>query len=60
MRMKEENFVCICDCHIIDTYRDEPENSGPTHAGEGNTSELRETVFLGRERSKLRRKKSKK
>lgn len=39
---------------------DEPENSGPTHAGEGNTSELRETVFLGRERSKLRRKKSKK
>lgn len=53
--MNEENFVCICDCHIIDTYRDEPENSG-----KGNTSELRETVFLGRERIKLRRKKSKK
>lgn len=60
MRMNKEYFVCICDCHVIDIDRNEQENSGPTHAGKGNTSELQETVFLGRDRSKLRRKKSKK
>lgn len=58
--MNEENFVCICDCYIIDIYRDESENFGSIYVGEGNILEFREIVFLGRERSKLRRKKSKK
>ncbi|XP_062577184.1 uncharacterized protein LOC134239056 [Saccostrea cucullata] len=36
------------------------EDASPTHAGEGNASGPRETVFLGRDKSKLKRKKSKK
>ncbi|XP_061165084.1 uncharacterized protein LOC133174059 [Saccostrea echinata] len=40
--------------------KDSTEDASPTHAGEGNTSGPRETVFLGRDKSKLTRKKSKK
>ncbi|XP_078323514.1 uncharacterized protein LOC111124415 isoform X2 [Crassostrea virginica] len=39
-------------------YLKESGLNGPTHAGEGNTTELRETVFLGKDQSRLKRKKS--
>ncbi|XP_048773841.2 uncharacterized protein LOC125679015 isoform X2 [Ostrea edulis] len=36
----------------------EAEDAGPTHAGEGNTAAPQETVFLGKNKRKLKRKKS--
>jgi hypothetical protein len=46
----------IVECLSFDS--DEVEDVGPTHAGEGNTAVPQETVFLGKNKSKLKRKKS--